>query len=47
MQPRLGVYAAGLGVYAAGLGVHAAGFGSYAAWNRSLCNDCENNTIFA
>ena len=42
-----GVYAAGLGVYAAGLGVYAAGLGAYAAWIRSLCSNCENNTISA
>ena len=47
MQPGLGVYAAGLGVYAAGLGAYTAGLGAYAAWFRSLCSNCENNTISA
>ena len=32
---------------AAGLGVYGAGLGAYAAWIRSLCSNCENNTISA
>ena len=47
MQPQLGVYAAGIEVSAGGLGVYAARLGAYAAWIRSLCSNCENNTISA